>query len=157
MADEVTLRRAAASDLRHAAGLISHQPVFVPYGFTPAALEQSLSAALRRQEQVHVAVKDSEVLGLVWFQLRGAFGRSGYLRLLVTDPDMQNRGLGSRLLKLAEQLVFREVDDLFLLVNRDNEAARRFYERHGYSAVGTISDYVAPGLDEEILRRSRTR
>lgn len=151
----VTLRPARASDLAAAAALIDDQPLFEPYGLTAAGLERSLAAALERAEEVHVAAAGTEVLGLVWFQLRGAFGRSGYLRLLVTDAASQGSGLGGRLLQLAEQLVFAQAEDMFLMVNSSNEGAQRFYLRHGYHTVGTIGDYVAPGLDELLLRKSR--
>lgn len=154
---EVAFRAATADDLNAAAELIRGQPLFEPYGMTPEGLAKSLRAALGRDEELHVATVADRVVGLVWFQLRGTFGRSGYLRLLVTDGTFQGQGIGKRLLELAEQLVFAEVDDMFLLVSAANEGAKRFYERHGYSAVGTVSDYVAAGLDEVVLRRTRPR
>lgn len=148
-----TLRPAESADLRACGELVRGQPLFGPYGLTPASLQKALSAALGRGEELHVADGSGRILGLVWFQLRGAFGRSGYLRLLVTDSEAQGLGIGSRLLRHAEARVFGQADDMFLLVNSRNAAARRFYERHGYVACGTLEAYVAPGLDEVLLRR----
>jgi len=150
----VTVRPAGRADLRAAAGLVRGQPLFAPYGLTPAGLERALAGALGRGEEVHVADSGGRLSGLVWFQLRGAFGRSGYLRLLVTDGAAQGQGIGSRLLGHAEELVFRQADDMFLLVNSENSGARRFYERHGWRVAGRLDAYVAPGLDEVLLRRT---
>jgi len=152
---QVKLRPAEASDLKSAAELIRNQRLFEPYGLTPAALERTLLAAHGRGEQLHVADLNGTVSGLIWFQLQGAFGRSGYVRLLVTGEQAQGQGIGARLLALAEQTVFAQTGDMFLLVNSFNADARRFYERHGYAATGTIPDYVAPGLDEVIMHKKR--
>lgn len=151
----VILRAAESGDLQAGAELIRGQPLFEPYGMTPEGLERSLAGALDRAEQVHVAVRKGRIVGLIWFQLRGAFGRSGYLRLLVTDPAAQGQGVGARLLAQAEELVFAQADDFFLLVNSGNTGARSFYGRHGYEATGTLIDYVAPGLDEVVLRKRK--
>src|SRR5690554_1469932 len=137
---QVKLRPAEASDLKSAAELIRNQELFQSYGLTPAALEKALNAAHARSEPLHVADMDGTVSGLIWFQLQGAFGRSGYVRLLVTGEQAQGQGIGARLLALAEQTVFAQTGDMFLLANCDNAAARRFYERHGYAQVGSIPD-----------------
>ena len=116
---------------------------------------RSLEAALAQDDGVLVAAHHDEILGLIWVQQQGAFGRSGYVRLLVTSSKAQGRGIGSSLLAAAEEMVFRHSADMFLLANSLNLAAITFYERLGYKQVGTIPDYVAPGLTEEILHKKR--
>jgi len=34
-----------------------------------------------------------------------------------------------------------------------NTDAQRYYEKHGYSRVGAIPDYVVPGITELIYRK----
>jgi ribosomal protein S18 acetylase RimI-like enzyme len=151
----VRIRTCTAADRAACAALISGQPLFVPYGLTAEGLEKSLAAA-GHGEQILLAESEGQVLGFVWFMTRGAFGRSAYLRLLVTAPAEQGRGVGSLLMDAAEGAVFAEVSDLFLLVNSKNGAARRFYERRGFVKAGELASYVARGLDEVLLRKTMT-
>jgi ribosomal protein S18 acetylase RimI-like enzyme len=59
--------------------------------------------------------------------------RSYYLCGIAFFPPHRGRGLGTRLLALAEeQARARGLDRLSLIVFEANEGARRLYERHGY-------------------------
>ena len=53
---------------------------------------------------------------------------------LYVDPEWTGRGLGSRLIELAKELRPTRLD---LWTFQSNVDARRFYERHGFVAVGT--------------------
>ena len=57
----------------------------------------------------------------------------GWVMDLHVDPELTGRGLGSRLIDLAKQ---RQPDALDLWTFQSNTGARRFYERHGFVAVG---------------------
>jgi ribosomal protein S18 acetylase RimI-like enzyme len=65
----------------------------------------------------------------VWFD-----GPVGLLDELYVAPARRNQGIGSDLLATAEKVVVERGGRL-LEINVDGEdsAARRFYERHGYS------------------------
>ncbi len=52
---------------------------------------------------------------------------------LYVDPDWQRRGIGTELVRLAQQ---RRPGGLALWTFLANLPARRFYERHGFVAVG---------------------
>jgi GNAT superfamily N-acetyltransferase len=53
---------------------------------------------------------------------------------LYVDPGRTGRGLGARLLSLAKA---QRPDGLHLWTFQSNTGARRFYERHGFTAIGT--------------------
>jgi len=61
-----------------------------------------------------------------------AFG-GGEVEHLYVAPDERGRGLGSRLLRLAQA----GAPALELQVFQRNQAARAFYERHGFRLAGT--------------------
>jgi GNAT superfamily N-acetyltransferase len=52
--------------------------------------------------------------------------------LLYVDPDLTGRGIGSRLMRFAQQ---RRPNGLWLWAFQSNRGARRFYERHGFVAA----------------------
>jgi ribosomal protein S18 acetylase RimI-like enzyme len=60
-----------------------------------------------------------------------------YVNVVAAYPEHRGRGLGSRLLQLAEDLA-RETAarGLSIIVSDANAGARRLYGRHGYAEVG---------------------
>lgn len=84
-----------------------------------------------------VAVDDETLLGFVMFAVEtGEYAQEtirGILRNIYVVPEHRNQGVGTALLEAAEsRLIDRGVDCLTLEVMADNDAARRFYRRHGY-------------------------
>jgi ribosomal protein S18 acetylase RimI-like enzyme len=57
---------------------------------------------------------------MVWFLVRGAFGRSGYVKWLGVAPEARGHGVGRSLLKHAERRIFRSCADVFLLASDFN-------------------------------------
>jgi GNAT superfamily N-acetyltransferase len=66
---------------------------------------------------------------------------------LYVDPGWQRGGIGSKLLRLAQD---RRPGGLALWTFQSNRAARRFYERHGFVAVdwtdGSTNEEHAPDV-----------
>lgn len=72
----------------------------------------------------------------VWYE-----GPVGLLDELYVVPDRRSGGLGTLLLRAAEQVVReRGGEVLEINVDGDDAAARRFYERHGYRNSEAGSD-----------------
>ncbi len=66
-------------------------------------------------------------------------GKAGLLEDLIVDSAWRNVGLGSSLLNAAIQLA-RDTGchRITLLTDRDNEAAKRFYQRHGFGPSAMV-------------------
>ena len=54
-----------------------------------------------------------------------------YVHTISVDPDFRRRGFGSEMIDIVRS----EHRSLYLHVNRDNEAAIRFYERNGFKRL----------------------
>ena len=60
--------------------------------------------------------------------------------LMMVDADLQGRGLGTRLLKHLETLLFEKSTELTLESFAENEQANAFYRKHGWMAIKKYKD-----------------
>jgi predicted GNAT family acetyltransferase len=59
-----------------------------------------------------------------------------YLEGIYVNPEDRGRGLGVRCLSQLSRDLLQRADMLCLLVNEQNQRARSFYEKAGYSQTG---------------------
>ncbi|MDQ7801649.1 MAG: GNAT family N-acetyltransferase [Armatimonadota bacterium] len=150
----VRIRAARSADVTACARIVASEPLWQRYGISQRRAAAMIRAAVRAGEPVLVAVRGAEVLGFVWFQLRGTFVHSGYVRWIATARSARGQGVGRLLLRTAEERILRHGPNVFLLVSRFNRRAQRFYRMMGYERVGMLRDYVRQGLDEWIYRKT---
>jgi ribosomal protein S18 acetylase RimI-like enzyme len=84
--------------------------------------------------------------------------RTFYVNGLATLPGYQGRGLGSKLLDVANDLAAEAgCDELSIQVFEKNEGAVRLYERHGYSVVARRPAVPHPSYpyDDDVLLMTR--
>ncbi len=160
MTDELRVAALGPAEVAACAALIDQLPLFIPYGYTSEAARRHLEAALAEGRADLLCVRDGasadRVAGFAWFVPRGAFDRTGYLRLIAVDDRYQGRGVGRLLLEELERRHLAR-GGIALLASSDNSAAHRFYERLGYAPVGELRDYVKPGLHERIYYKPPPR
>lgn len=103
-----------------------------------------------------VAAIDGSIAGIIWWLPTGAFGLSGYLKLLGVHQGYQSAGVGTALMDAMESAVIDDagVSDIFLLVSGFNDSARGFYAQRGYVEIGPIENYVENGIDEVLMRKT---
>ena len=71
-------------------------------------------------------------------------------------PRAQGQGLGRRLLiELERRALARGAASVLLEVRADNAAARRLYERSGYTLLSTRRRYYQPGDIDALVMRKR--
>ena len=104
-------------------------------------------------KEVHAIRDASGVAGFVVVDMRGLL--RGYVQILCVRADCRRRGLGSTLLRWAEDRIFRDSPNVFICVSSFNAGARRLYERLGFELVGTLRELLVPGHDELLLRKTK--
>jgi ribosomal-protein-alanine N-acetyltransferase len=114
--------------------------------------ETSLAILTEPGREVHVAVDDRGLAGFLILDLRGPF--TGYIQTVCVEPARRGCGVGTRLVQWAEERIGKESPNVFLCVSSFNREARRLYERLGYQLVGTLTDYLVPGHDEHLFRKT---
>jgi len=117
--------------------LFSQEEDFQP---DEAAQSRGLSAIIADPQVGHILVarQDGVVIGMVnlLYTISTALGdRVGLLEDMVVDADIRGSGAGSLLLKQAIELARTNgCKRITLLTDRTNEAAQRFYQRHGFTS-----------------------
>ncbi len=100
----------------------------------------------------YIASRGDRLAGFLVLDMQGAF--VGYIQTVCVAPDFRNRGIGTCLVRFAEERIFRDAPNAFLCVSSFNARARQLYERLGYRVVGELSDYLTKGKSELFLRKS---
>lgn len=150
---EVTIRPMVMGDIEACATIVGETPLWRDrYGISQIRAAALLQGAIDRKEGLLIADEQGVPIGFAWYLMKGAFGRSGYLRLLAVRTDRRNSHAGAALLEAVEGAVGQ---DLFILVSDFNTDARRFYSRHGYKEIGQIPGYILPDVTEIILWRRK--
>ena len=134
IADSPTLRRAKPADAERIASLwLRSRRVSIPNIPPPVHSDDDVrswfaTVVLRHRESwvVEEPVGITAVLVL----------EPGSIDQLYVDPDHIGRGLGTRLVDLAKEL---NPDGVDLWTFQSNVGARRFYERHGFTAVAATN------------------
>ena len=83
----------------------------------------------------------------------GGRGRRAVHRVDRDGPRLPGRGVGAALLEHVERAYRGRSRHLFLCVSSFNPRARRFYERHGFAAVGTLKAFLIDEADEILMHK----
>jgi GNAT superfamily N-acetyltransferase len=98
---------------------------------------------------VEIAGAEAGVVSIRFPWLKGP-----HLELLALLPPFQRQGIGASLMAWFEQEALGlGARNLWVCASSFNDAALRFYERHGFGPVATLPGLVADGYDEILLRK----
>jgi ribosomal-protein-alanine N-acetyltransferase len=114
--------------------------------------EESLALVEDPSREVYLAFEAGRLRGFVILNMSGAF--TGYVQTVCVGAEDRSRGIGSRLMRFAEERIFRESPNVFLCVSSFNPRAKALYERLGYEMVGELKDYLVEGHSEYLLRKT---
>jgi ribosomal protein S18 acetylase RimI-like enzyme len=114
-------------------------------------LAQCRSALVRPGTELFVAREKELRSGFILVAPYG-LAASPYIASIAVAAEARGRGVGSQLLRFAEEH-FAGRKHLFLLASSFNPRAQNLYRRHGYELVGELKDYVATGYSELILHK----
>lgn len=148
----VVIRPLHPDDVQACAEIMAATPLWRDYGLdvqrSRAIWESGLSLPT---ETLRVGIIDEQIVGFLWYSLRGTLFHGGYLRFLGVGDHYRSQGIGAILLRAAEAHIAEHSRHVFLLAAQTNVAAHRFYQREGYQLVGQLPGYVKPDLTEYIF------
>lgn len=104
---------------------------------------------------IYVAIADSVCAGFVWYLPTGAFHSFPYLHIISIKEAYRGKGIGKKMIKFVEDIVFNDSDKIFLVVGDFNPNAKRLYERIGYKQVGELPNLYKEGVNEYLMMKKR--
>jgi len=107
------------------------------------------------KEEVHVLLETDIVLGFIWSNKEGTFGKYPYLHMLIIDQNYRNKGYGSSLIAYFENVLYKEYDQVYLMVGGFNIRAKNLYERLGYKEVGILPGFYSEDVNEFLLMKGK--
>ena len=147
----MTIDSATEADREWCARLMASTDPWITLG---RSYEQCLARCRQPDLVLQVLRISGQPRGFVLMHPTGLAG-SPYIATIVIAQESRGQGLGAALLDFADHY-FPQARHIFLCVSSFNVAARRLYERRGYSQVGELKDYVIAGASE-ILMHKRLR
>ena len=144
------IRRLQGTDeARKCALLMTHSEPWITLRRTD---DESLKILNDSSKEIYVAVRNDELVGFIILNMKGAF--VGYIQTVCIAPESRSKGIGSLLLKFAEDRILSETPNVFMCVSSFNKEAQRLYEKLGYEIVGELKDYIVSGHSEILLRKT---
>lgn len=105
---------------------------------------------------VLIAELDSLIVGYVCYGPTPLTSGTWDMYWLAVSPEFKQRDVGSTLLKVAESKIEAQGGRLVLIETSSKpeyEITRRFHLSQGYTEIGRIPDFYAPGDDKVIYRK----
>jgi ribosomal protein S18 acetylase RimI-like enzyme len=119
-------------------------------------VDESLEMPERGEYIVHVAESAGQLLGYVTYG--PAAGRNVFdIYWIAVDPDYQQQGIGTQLLRFVENEVRRQNGVTLLIETSSSDAysaTRAFYQRRGYEEISRIKDFYRLEHDKVIFCRT---
>ncbi len=97
-----------------------------------------------------VARENGRIVGCAIGDRNG--GQARVINICV-DPAAQRRGIGARLLRSLDVAIPQ--GDIVLMVEAENETAKRLYRREGFTEVGISRNYYGRNLDGIWMQKAR--
>lgn len=134
MSDEIAVRAFEARDREHVIELWSRCDLTRPWNDPDLDVDRKLA---RDADGLLTAISGTAVVGTV---MVGYDGHRGWINYLAVDPDVRRAGVGSALMRAAEEhLMALGCPKVNLQIRTSNLDAVRFYESIGYSMDDVVS------------------
>jgi len=103
-------------------------------------------------KEIYIAQQENKLSGFIILQMAGTF--KGYIQTICVTPEARGKGIGTALIRFAEQRIFSVSPNVFMCVSSFNHEAAKLYQQLGYEKIGELKDFILEGYSEILLRKS---
>lgn len=137
-----------------AAAFALYREEYTPGAFADTVLDGSAIRERMRTMHILVAVSADQIVGTVGASMNNA--QEGHLRGMAVLPQFRRTGVAPKLLSAIEDwLRIKGCKRVSLDTTLPLQAAINFYEKHGYSRSGRVTDFFGMPLIEYVKRLER--
>ena len=148
MGGSIRIAAAAPEEFEWCAQVMASSEPWITFGRDLAACRSVLT---RPGSELFVASEKGFRAGFILLAAYG-LGASPYVASIAVAPEARGRGVGSEMLRFAEEH-FAGRGHLFLLVSSFNPRAQELYRRSGYEFIGELKDYLVAGHSDFIMQK----
>ena len=153
----INIKKLSEENVKICTNIICNSVLGEKYGYEKEKINEMLLNAIKKEEKIYTAHIKEDVVGVVWYDLKGAFCIAPYLRLIIVDKKYKGMNIGSYLIDFYEKQCVKENKHYFLLVSDFNSKAIKFYETKGYIRIGIILSFVKKNINEIIMMKENKR
>ena len=143
------IRPLSAEDGAPCAQMMSQSEPWLTLGRDYDASYQTICDPIK---EVYLATLEGTIAGFIIINMTGAF--AGYIQSVCVDANWRGQGIGTQLIKYAEEQIFQRTPNVFICVSSFNHRALKLYKQLGYSVIGELQDYIVAGASEILLRKT---
>ena len=140
---------ASSDELNWAATLLPSTDPWLTLGIKT---EKILESCKNPEHQVYIAHLHGKSCGVIIIHPNGLAG-SPYVKSIAVEVKYRSLGIGSALIRFAEEQFRPNSRFLFLCVSSFNSRARAFYKKLGYAEIGEFKDYLIDGASEILMSK----
>lgn len=160
--ERISIKKVREEELMKVSSMLFSSQLGSRYYPTEKTLKEKLGIGLASGDHILAIRSGDEIIGLLWFQMQGAFYMFPYLHMIFIKDQFQGKGLGRQVLQYFEDYVLngeqkKIKSKVFLVVGDWNKEAIRFYEKMGYMMIGTIPELFRKRTDEHLLMKECVR
>ena len=148
---ESTIRPMQPEDRETVVRILAESDPWKALGYTATDWDR-IFCPIPQGRDTYITETDGRIAGVAIVKQK--FLAGDYLELLGVAEWARKQGVGRRLLRHIEQLVFERTNNLFACVSDFNELARAFYKTQGYQEIGPMPNFLIPGSSEILLRKT---
>lgn len=150
---DIQIRQAKIEDIKQCCDIIFNcdlKKYYPTYKFLENSVEKGII-----NDEFFVSVLNDDVIGLIWFNLKGAFTSFPYLHVIAVDNNYQNCGVGKQLIQFYENYTLKIRHEIktksFLVVADFNNKAHEMYQKLGYEDLFSLNDLFRKGITETFM------
>ena len=149
--ENMIIRKTLPTDIPIVAMILSSTEAWTCYGIT---YDIAMKMLYDMPDESFVGVIDNEIVGFITLRGDGVGNIGAYVRMVVVKATYRGKMLGSKLIDHIAKIAFQKTHNLFLICSAENTMARRFYEKIGFVAVGSLADLVIKDHNEILYRKT---
>lgn len=107
------------------------------------------------QGNLYIVLTNNDCAGFMYYMPKGAFHSFPYLHIISIKEEYRGRGIGKKLIRFLEDMVFVKANKIFLVVADFNPDGKRFYEKIGYRQIGEIPSLYRKGITEYLMMKEK--